>query len=435
MRGGFKLIVRASRIEGSVRAPPSKSYTHRALFAALLAEGRSVVENPLIAGDTEATINAVRAMGARVERVEQGLAVEGVGSPRWPGSIYAAGSATTLRIAMALAALVEEPSLLYGDDTLNRRPVKPLAEALEALGARVLTAPGGTPPVAVSGFGSKPGSKLVEVDAWISSQFLSAMLFLAAALGDLEVRALRVSSRPYVEITLRVLRGFGVEFERASSSVFRPRGRPSPSRYVVPGDWSSASFMLVAGAIAGKVRVEGIDPGDVQPDRAVVDVLRKSGATVRLGPGYVEAENTGPLEPFEADLSDSPDLAPPLAVLAAYARGRSVLRGVGRLRYKESDRLAAIVENLSRIGVDARVTCGGNCLEVLGRGEVEGGHVSGYNDHRIIMAFAVAGLASKRPIVIDRADRFRDSYPGFLDHLKSLGARVGVERFGPGEGL
>ncbi|MCE4611657.1 MAG: 3-phosphoshikimate 1-carboxyvinyltransferase [Desulfurococcales archaeon] len=426
-----KLIVHPSTVKGSVRAPPSKSYTHRAVFAAMLADGTSVILYPLLSGDTLATITVSRAMGARVrvERVSERLYVEGRGWPEWPVALYASGSATTLRVAMALASLVMEPTTLYGDDSLNRRPVEPLARALRGLGARVVTSPRGTPPVLIRGFGRKALSRNADVDAGVSSQFVTALLYIAPLL-DLTVTARRISSRPYVMLTLRVMEGFGVKYGvewREGRVTFTPRGSYKPAVFRVPGDWSSASFMLVAGAIAGRVRVEGVDLQDPQGDKAVVEVLRAAGAIVRAGEGWVEAESSGRLEPFEADLRDTPDLAPPLAVLAAYARGTSILRGVGRLRFKESDRAKAIVYNLTRLGVEARITCDGDCIEVDGRGSVDGGVVEGFGDHRIIMAFAVAGLGSRKPVIVEGAGRFSDSYPDFLEHLKALGGRVEVK--------
>ncbi|WP_158318579.1 3-phosphoshikimate 1-carboxyvinyltransferase [Aeropyrum camini] len=413
-----KVVIHPSSVDGRVEAPPSKSYTHRMLFLALLARGRSVVRRPLISNDTLATLNAVSLLGGST-RVKGGVAeVEG-GEVRGGAVIYAAGSGTTIRIAMGVAAHSGEATLLYGDESLNRRPVKPLSQALRSLGARVCDT-GGRPPVKVSG--PLKGDS-VEVDAALSSQFATSLLIAGALLGEFQLYAARLSSRGYVDITLESLSIFGVRVEREGYRLFRLKGVPRPVEAEVPGDYSSASFMLAAGAIAGRVAVGGLRPGDPQPDRRIVEVLMAMGARVRVGGGVVEVESPGQLEPVDIDLDDSPDLAPVVAVLAAYARGVSRLRGLERLRYKESDRLSAIAWNLSRLGVEARVVGGG--LEIRGGG-VEGGVARSWGDHRIAMAMAVAGLGARRPVVVEGFSRVPDSYPSFLEDLEGIGARVEV---------
>jgi len=423
--GVRRLIVHPSKVEGEVKAPPSKSYTHRAIYASLLAGGVSMINNPLVSGHTKATMGAVEAFGASLHFAGDRLEVSAPSRPLWPGSVNAGNSATTLRIAMAVASLVERPSVVYGDESLNRRPVGPLARALRELGAEVIASPGDTPPVAVKGF-REPRASRVEVDASISSQFLTALLMLSAYTG-VEVKASRVSSKPYIDITIRVLDAYGVKFDLdPAEGVYSPRGTLRPSQTSIPGDWSSAAIMLVAGAIAGRVRVNGLSIDDVQGDKVIVDHLRAAGVKVRLGDGWVEAEAPLKLEPIDVNLDSTPDIAPPLAVLASYASGISILRGVSRLKAKESNRLEAIATNLARLGVEAVIACGGDCLAIKG-GRPRGGVVRGFGDHRIIMSFAVAGLASERPVeVIDNIVKVGESYPGFLEDLKGIGGRVEV---------
>ncbi|MCE4603627.1 MAG: 3-phosphoshikimate 1-carboxyvinyltransferase [Aeropyrum sp.] len=414
-----------SMVDGAVKAPPSKSHTHRALFSSLLARGRSLVVNALISGDTKATLTAVKKLGAEVRVTGSDVEVSSPPTLWWPKSIYCRGSATTLRIAMAISSLAPGVTLLYGDPTLNRRPVKPLADALERLGARVITTDG-KPPVAVSGVSqSCCRGEAVSVDASQSSQYVTALLMIAPLLG-IGVKPLNLASRPYVDVTRRVLEGFGVKVSWDSEGRLWVEGSFRPSKYKVPGDYSSSSFLMVAGAIGGRVRVWGLDLDDPQGDKLIIEILKMAGAKVRVSSsgGWVEVE-AGKLEPFEANLEDTPDLAPPVAVLASYARGESVLRGIGRLALKESDRRKAIASNLFRIGVDASISCGGDCIKIRG-GKVEGGRVSGYGDHRIIMAFLVAGLGSRKGVEVVGASRYKDSYPGFVEDLQSLGARLEV---------
>ncbi len=406
-------------VYGSVEAPPSKSYTHRAIFASYVAGG-GTVERPLVSGDTLATVRAVKALGAEVE-LGGGMARLAPREPERVRCVDAGGSGTTIRIAMALAARLEGPTLLYGDESLMRRPVAPLSEALRRLGATVGDR-GGRPPVAVAG--PLKGRGPARIDGAISSQFVSALIFLSAAMPGLEVEVERVSSRGYLDITVEVLEWFGASVERRGYEWFRVTRGPRPARVRVPGDYSSASFMLAAGALAGSVTVKGLRPLDPQPDRRILDVLRLMGASVRVsGDSVTVSAPSEGLSPIDVNLDESPDLAPVVAVLAATARGQSVLRGLARLRYKESDRLEAIASNLTALGV--RVRREGDTLYIDG-GRIRGGQVDSHGDHRIAMAFAVAGLAASRPIVIKGFDRVSDSYPEFLDHLKSVGGVVEV---------
>ncbi len=405
-------------LEGAVEAPPSKSYTHRALFAALLAEGVSRLENLLVSGDTGASLHAVRRLGARVSR---GWRVEGTaGSPRSPPWIHCRGSGTTMRIAAAVSALTPGPVVLYGDRSLNRRPMAPLISALRRLGAKVLSR-GGRPPLAVKG--PLRGGETV-VDGSISSQFITALLIVGPVIGVAVKVAGRARSTPYIDVTLRVLAAFGARVEREGYRFFRvePTGLVA-TRFRVPGDYSSAAFMLAAGALAGRVAVRGLDPEDVQGDRHIVDALKAMGAKVRIGDGVVEAESSGSLDPVDIYCTHTPDLVPVLAALAAHARGVSRIAGVAHLVYKESNRLEALRRNLRRLGVEVRI--GRDELVVRG-GEVRGGVVHSFGDHRIAMAMAIAGLGARGPVEVRGAHRIPDSYPQFVDHLRSIGARVEV---------
>jgi len=407
-------------VEGVVEAPPSKSYTHRALFAALLASGESVVENQLIAGTTKRTLAAVAKFGARVS----GSVVRGAFPPKSPAAVYCGSSGTTLRLATAVAALAEGPVTLYGSPSLNRRPIGPLLKALESLGARTLSR-SGYPPVSVKGgLGALRQEAEISIDGSASSQFVSALLLISPVLG-LRIRVSALKSAPYVDMTLRVAEAFGVKFYRDGYSFFEPAsGAYRPSRFRVPGDFSSTSFVLALGALAGRVRVTGLDANDVQADRAVLGILASMGASVRTGEGYVEVEAPGQLEGVEVDCSNTPDLVPVVAVLAAHARGTTIISGVEHLAYKESNRLLTITKNLRRLGVDARVE-GGSSIVVRG-GTVRGGRVSSYGDHRIAMAFAVAAARAEGPVEISGFEKYRESYPSFLEHLRALGLEVEV---------
>ncbi|MEB3859856.1 MAG: 3-phosphoshikimate 1-carboxyvinyltransferase, partial [Desulfurococcales archaeon] len=320
------------------------------------------------------------------------------------------------------AALLEEPVTLYGNESLNKRPMGPLMRALKELGAEVSCSRACTPPVTVKGFNWKPRTRIVSVDASISSQFVTALLIISPLLElELLVEG-RIRSRPYIDVTLSVLEAYGLRVEREGYRRFRVKGEYRPRHYSVPGDYSSASFILAAGALAGRVLVRGLKQFDPQGDRAILEILASMGAKVRVGSDWVLVENTGGLEAIEADLADYPDLAPIVSVLAAYARGQTVLTGIGHLAYKESNRVEAIVGNLRRIGVEASVK-DPETLVIKGGG-ARGGTVVSYGDHRIAMSFAVAGLRARKGVKILGVDCVRDSYPGFLRDLSSIGANI-----------
>ncbi|MCE4600431.1 MAG: 3-phosphoshikimate 1-carboxyvinyltransferase [Desulfurococcales archaeon] len=419
------MILRVYPVEGEVRgtlrAPPSKSYTHRAVFASLLACGVSRIEDPLVAGDTLASLEAARRFGAVIEEGGGWLRVEGVcGRVKPPMWIDCRGSGTTLRIATAIASLLDEPVLLYGDSTLRRRPMAPLLEALSSLGAGTLSRDG-YPPVAVKGPIS-PGT--VRIDASRSSQFVTGLLTIAPLAG-LRVETMGpVASKPYVDLTLRVLEWFGARFHREGYRVYEPLSHGyRPAHVRIPGDYSSASFILGLAAVAGRVTVEGLIEDDVQADRRILEVLGEMGARVRGYSDRVVVESTGRLEGVEVSLRDSPDLAPALAAVAAYAEGRTVLRDVGHLAFKESNRIESITSALSSIGVRAYASNGSIIVE---GGGVRGGRSSSFNDHRIAMMLAVAAVKADGPVEIVGAERIGDSYPGFLEHLALLGVDTEV---------
>ena len=388
-------------LEGKVRAPPSKSYTHRAFFLALLADDESTIEEPLVSDDTEATLNAIRAFGAeadwnRVVPPEELRKAE----------INARESGTTARISVAVASLARGRSVVDGEGRLRERPFAPLVRALRSLGVKV---EGEKLPIEV--FGGMPGGR-VSVDASLSSQFVTALLILASKVG-MRVEFEKAVSKPYIEMTLRTMEAFGVTFERDGGVRVFPGVKGT--KFHVPGDYSSASFFLVAGALYGRMRVENLDPGDVQADMAIVEILREIGANVKVGRDYVEVSR-GELRGFEVDCSDFPDLFPILSVLAAYAEGRSVIR-CRQLRYKESDRVRAMAVNLVRAGVRVRELEDG--LEIQG-GRPRGVVVEDFNDHRVAMAMAVLGLGARGKTVIKNERVVAKSYPGFFDDLRRL---------------
>lgn len=406
------------------RVVPSKSMTHRALVASALARGTSELVEPLDSDDTRRTLSGLTALGFRVGS-ESGLwTVEGLaGEVPGGGEIYLGESGTTCRFLTALAALGDRPSRLDGSSRLRDRPLVELVEALDRIGADIR--PDGTSgglPLRAGGVAPRGGAVAVRSER--SSQFASALLLVAARLPEgLEVdMGPRPVSWPYVSMTLDVLRAFGIGVE--SLSLTRHRVAPSDYaaiRYRVEGDHSAAAYFLLAAAVCGgRVRMDGLDPRSSQADARFGEILQGAGVTIRCGDRWVEAEGGAPIQGLEVDLADAPDLLPTVAVLALFARGPSRISGLAHARLKESDRLDAVADGLRSVG--RVVVAGADSLEVeASRAAARGAVIRTRSDHRIAMAFAVAGLGIPG-IVIDDAGCVSKSYPRFWDDFARLGS-------------
>ncbi len=423
-------VLQKGEIFGDVRAPPSKSYTHRAVFVASLAEGTSVVRSPLISRDTSATIGAVRRFGASVEQRESSLLVEGVGRPKVPDDVIdAMNSGTTLRIATAVASLAAGGyTVLTGDESLRRRPMGPLLEALNQLGVEAWSTRGnGCAPVVVRGKGDLTGSCSIRGD--VSSQFVSGLVIAGSASeGGLEVRLTgEVVSRPYIEATCEVVRRFGGSASFEGSEV-RVEGKGlEPGEFQVPGDFGLASFLMAVPVLmGGSLRVWNLDGSLPQADAMILDVLREMGARFRVGRDHVELYGSE-LKGVRVNLKDAPDLLPVIAVLACFAEGETVITGVGHARYKESDRISVLARELSKAGAsveeleDGLVVRGSALREAVLNPE---------GDHRLFMAFALLSLASQGRIATLGLESLDVSYPNFLLDLSSIGCEVEVRDAG-----
>ncbi|WP_247731442.1 3-phosphoshikimate 1-carboxyvinyltransferase [Halovivax limisalsi] len=433
-------------LSGVVRAPPSKSYTHRAILAAGCAGATRVVD-PLWSADTRASARAVEAFGGSVARRPDGdLRVEGFdGRPAVPADVIdCANSGTTMRLVTALAALADGTTVLTGDDSLRSRPQGPLLEAIGDLGGSARSTRGnGRAPLVVDG---PIGGGTVAIPGDVSSQYVTALL-LAGALTDdgVEIRLeTALKSAPYVEITREVLAAFGVEtsetsdgFAVAGGQTYRATDGPSAASevdrdggtYAVPGDFSSISYPLAAGAVAAAdgIEIEGAQPS-AQGDSAIVDHVRRFGAPVEWDrdAGRIAVERA-PLSGIEVSVADTPDLLPTLAALGAVADGETHIFDAEHVRYKETDRVAAMATELEKLG--AATTEERDALAIHGdRSSLEGARVDGHADHRIVMALSIAALAAEGETTIAGAEHVDVSYPDFFDALEALGARV--ERHG-----
>lgn len=419
----MKLRVGKGTATGKVRAPPSKSYTHRATICSAMADGTSKVMEPLRSDDTEVTAKVCSMLGADI-RWDEYMEIEGKGGFRTPEDILDChGSGTSIRLLTALAAHAPGISVLTGNDSLRKRPMGELLDAIHTLGARChSTRKNGLPPVVVFGGGIRGGKVSMRGD--VSSQYITALLMTCPWAERETVIELttELESKPYVEITLEVLEDFGVKVDVSHEmGVFtvEPDQTFAPGEYTVPGDFSSAAFLLAMGTLSGSVEVTGLNHRSKQGDRKIVDVLKQMGGTVKVGKDSVYVEQSE-LEGITLDVSDIPDLTPICTVLATQARGTTQLVNAGRLRIKESDRLSAITTELRKMGAD--IIEGRDSLTVKGPTELKGAEIYPHDDHRIAMSCAVAASVATGDTVIEDGECINKSYPRFIEDLRKIGA-------------
>jgi len=420
--------VERSSLCGEVFAPPSKSYTHRAILITSLGPGGRVLR-PLLSADTRATVSACRAFGADISvEDDDEVSITGVSDqPSTPEDVInVLNSGTTLRFISAVAALTDG-AVLTGDASIRTRPNGPLLSTLSELGAEAFSIRNnGKAPLVVRG---RMRGGTAHLLGGVSSQFLSALLIaapLVAADTKIEIEG-ELKSRPYAEITMDMLTDAGVRVEETREPhAFVVAGGQSFNlkSYTVPGDFSSASYPMAAAAITGsEVTVKGIFPSR-QGDSAIIDILTRMGAKVSWDreAGNLRVRGSD-LEGIDIDASRTPDLVPTIAVLGAAARGRTTVFNAEHVRHKETDRLHAMAVELSKMGANIRERPDG--LEIVG-GPLSPAKVHGWDDHRIVMALAVAGLVAGGT-QIDTAESVDVSYPGFFREMGKLGAKISVE--------
>ncbi|MFB6186876.1 MAG: 3-phosphoshikimate 1-carboxyvinyltransferase, partial [Halobacteriaceae archaeon] len=405
-----------STLAGQVQAPPSKSYTHRAFLAGGLGN-ETTIHSPLISADTRATLRVIDAFGAAVDHDDNQVHISGfTGEPQTPNDIIdCANSGTTLRLATATAGLVDGMTVLTGDDSLRQRPQGPLLDALTQLGATAKSTRGnGQAPLVISG--PLTGGS-VEIPGNISSQFISALLFAGSQTNEgIGINlTTELKSAPYVDITIDVLSDFGVSadsttngFQVAGNQIFAA----TDDEYSVPADFSSASYLLAAGAIAAQdgIRVTGVYPNP-QGDTRIVEILRDMGADIswNRSAGEITVQKT-PLSGITVSVADTPDLLPTIAVLGAVADGKTRITDCEHVRYKETDRVKVMANCLSEMGADIQTTQETFIIDV-DRSTLTGGEFTDHHDHRIIMALTLAGLVATDPITIGDAEHVEVSFP------------------------
>ncbi len=419
----MKEVKPLTKLDAVVKIPGSKSYSQRALVISTLAEGTSSLRNLLFAEDTEYLMAALCLLGAEITETGDEVLVKGTGgrinSPGKP--IFLGNNGTALRFLTSAVSLGEGRFVLTGEKRLRERPVKPLLDALEKLGVLIRTEEGrGFPPVTIDARGLDGGN--VTFSNVVSSQFISSLLISAPyARGDVEIKLHgHTVSQPYIEMTLEAMRLFGVEVGREGKDQFFVKSgqRYEGRSYQVEGDASTASYFFLAAALCrGRVRVLNINPRSLQGDIRLLETLEDLGSTVIRGEDWVEITGgTLPAGDYTIDMGDMPDMVPTLAVLAAFREGRTVIANVSHLRIKESNRIAALVSEISKMGIGAEETADG--LIVTG-GRPQAAEIETYNDHRIAMSFAIAGLAIPGMKIVN-PQCVGKSFPAFWEELEKL---------------
>ena len=416
----MKLSVHKGSLKGTVQAPPSKSHTHRAYMLAALSSGISHIKSPLFGEDTNATLDAVKMLGAEVTVNGDEVTISGGNLHAADNIIDCKNSGSSIRMLAGIAAGLTGKTSFTGDASLCKRPMLPLLDALKELGAEV-ESENGCAPFSVTG---RALGTEVSIRGDISSQFISALL-LGAPMSPSGVKihlTTPLASRPYVNITISAMKAHGVFVEETEDGFFVPGNQQyKPADGFVSGDYSSAAFILAAGALTGKVTVTGLDENDPQGDKAVLDILSRFGARVSRNGDAVTVERDT-LNGIDVDLSDAPDLFPIIAVVGCAAKGITRLFGAAHLAFKESNRLETTAAFLRKMGADIEATNDG-CI-IRGGLTLHGAEIETLGDHRIAMAGAIAGLIADGETVIDDISCADVSYPAFVLDLKKLGGNT-----------
>jgi 3-phosphoshikimate 1-carboxyvinyltransferase len=410
--------VAPSIVEGKIKAPSSKSMTQRAIAAAMLAEGQSTIINPSYCDDSLAAMSIAVGLGGKVEPGPDELKITGCGELK-ETKLNCGESGLAIRMFSPIAALFPAEITMSGGGSLKKRPMSMIEEALKQLGVKCKSS-GGFLPLTIHG--PIRGGKL-EIDGSVSSQLLTGLLIaLPLASKDSDIKVNNLKSRPYIDMTLQILKDFGISVQNNDYCNFHIGGNQSfkARRYQVESDWSGGAFLLVAAAINGHLEIEGLSSGSKQSDMAVLNALRNAGAIIKITENKIEVSKSE-MKGFDFDATESPDLFPPLVALASYCKGESRIKGVSRLEHKESNRAAALKNEFGKMKIMIEIN---DDLMLIKGGEVHGAKVFSHDDHRIAMAVSVAALGATGNVYIKDSQCVAKSYPGFFDDLRHIGAIV-----------
>jgi 3-phosphoshikimate 1-carboxyvinyltransferase len=414
--------IKPSSLKGVIQAPTSKSSMQRACAAALLTKGKSIIHNPGHSNDDKAALDIIRRLGASVEINNEELIINNTsGVNPISNEVNCGESGLSIRMFTPIIALSGKEIIINGEGSLLNRPMDFFDEILPQLGVQVKSNSGRLP-IKVKG---PLQPKNIEIDGSLSSQFLTGLLMAYGAVAENKtIKVNNLTSKPYIDLTLDVMKRFGVEVENRNYQefFFKLHGASyKESTYTVEGDWSGAAFLLVAGVTAGPITVRGLDMMSTQADKAILSALSSANAGFAIEAKGIKlhpAEMNG----FEFDATDCPDLFPPLVALASYCKGQTTIKGVSRLTHKESDRSASLQQEFGKMGVKVEVN--DNLMIVHGGDKLKGATTHSHHDHRIAMACAIAALKAEGETTIEEADAVKKSYPDFYRDLRSLGATI-----------
>ena len=420
------VTIQPSIPKGDIKAPTSKSSMQRACAAALLVKGKTVIRHPGRSNDDKAAMEVIQKLGAVVEDRGEELVVTSEGVRPVAPEINCGESGLGIRMFTPLAALSNREITISGTGSLVTRPMHFFDEIFPQLGIAIRSNQGKLP-LHIQG-PLRPAT--ITVDGSLSSQFLTGLLMAYAAAGasDVTINVTNLKSKPYIDLTLQVMKHFGWEVENRNYEqfYFHQPAEGKGSTYTVEGDWSGAAFLLVTGAVAGTITVKGLDVQSTQADKAILQALMQTGAALSIRDEEIEIgpRPGGALQPFVFDATECPDLFPPLVALAAYCDGATAIKGVNRLTHKESNRALTLQEEFGKMGIEIQLQ--DDDMIIRGGTGVQGAQVHSHHDHRIAMACAVAALKAQGPMVIEDAEAVNKSYPDFFDHLRHLQVSVSV---------
>jgi 3-phosphoshikimate 1-carboxyvinyltransferase len=392
--------------------------TQRAIAASLLADGQSIISNPSYCDDSLAAMSIAVGLGARIEPQVNEMKIVGSAVLKEP-KLNCGESGLAIRMFSPIAALYPSEITMVGANSLKKRPMFMIEEALKQLGVKC-TSSDGFLPLTIKG--PIVGGKC-EIDGSVSSQLLTGLLMaLPLASKDSEITVNNLKSKPYIDMSIQILNYFGIKIENEDYVKFHIQGNQkyTPKNYAVEGDWSGGAFLLVAGAINGQLTIKGLRTDSKQSDMAIINALESAGATMKISDDQIEISKSR-LKAFEFNATESPDLFPPLVALATFCDGISVIKGVSRLIYKESDRAKTLKEEFGKLGIKIEIK--DDLMHITG-GLPTGGKVESHEDHRIAMSLAVTALGATKRVYIRDSQCVAKSYPCFYDDLRNVGAVV-----------
>jgi len=415
--------VEKSELGGKLTCPTLTSYTHRAIFLASLAIDKSIIKNILSSGDTNATINACKNFGVEIKDVGDDITVTSASVLKLQSNtIDAANSGTTIRIATAISALAIDKIVLTGDSSLKKRPMQPLLDALESLGAKCSSS-NGNPPISVSGE-IKGGE--VKIPGDISSQFISALMITAPKLENgliLNIQG-KLVSKPYIDAAITMMKKYGVEVETKTpyKKYIIPEQNYKATTVTIPSDFSSLALLLSAAVLLGENLTIQVSTGSMpQADEAIIDILEIMGVLITLDKNTIKIKSPEKLDGGKFDLSDSPDLIPAIAILALKTSEPIEIFNVEHARYKETDRIAILARELTKLGIKVKEKKDGLILN--NSKSLTSADLNSENDLRLFMAFCIAGMYVGN-CTISAPESVEFSYPNFISEMKRIGCKI-----------